>query len=109
MNIKIRINQLPAAYYRSNDIPNMPDCKGIWIVEPERFEFIKAIMQQDLARWMEFREDSYPDEIAAWKRQLAQFEKAVEINQAISEPAERANQQAQEAKMADWFMNEGNS
>jgi hypothetical protein len=90
MNRKIRINKLPASYYNRNDIPNMPDFAGTWIVTADRFKFITDIMKQDLARWIEFPDDSYPDEVAAWKRQLATLEAATSTDAPEAEPAGRA-------------------
>lgn len=106
MNRRIRINPIPAGYYgHTVDIPNMPDFPGIWIVSAERFDFWLGIMEQDLARWVEF--DGEPDEIAAWKRQVAVLKDAAETELPEAEPAKRAaaleQRRIQDERMADWF------
>jgi len=106
MNRRCRINSMPASYYgRSVDIPNMPDFPGIWIISQDRFDQWLGIMEQDLARWVEF--EGEPDEIAAWRRQISKLQDAPETNEPEAEPAKRADHLEQQRiideRMAAWF------
>ena len=93
MNRKVRINSVPADYYRGNDIPGMPDFAGTWVLAPERDNFVLDITCQDLDRWlMEPYEWQDRNEVRAWQRQIAALKQAQLTDEPESEPANRAGE-----------------
>jgi hypothetical protein len=89
-NYKVRINPAPADYYRSNDIPNMPDHAGTWIMSAEQLNYVRDIICQDLERWLlEPSEWQDRNEIAAWRRQIANLINAKPTEEEVAPPAKR--------------------
>jgi len=92
-NIRVRINPVIATYYGNTvDIPNMPDCPGIWVITEDTYNFWLGIIKGDLKRELDlaaYGDEPYWDMIAAYRRQIATFEKHTRTEQPIAEPAGR--------------------
>lgn len=91
MNMKIKINKVIANHYAfDTDIPGMPNTYGVWIMSKEKFDFVQAIIKQDLEQELSsayYAEDRRWNLIAAWRRQLKNFANAIETVEAEFIPA----------------------